>query len=209
MSDLVFYTNPLSRGAIVHWMLEELGEPYDTVWLEYDTDMKAPEFLAINPLGKVPTVTYKGAVVTEGAAICTYLAAIFPEKKLIPAPDDPRLADFYRWMFFMAGPFEMAWTVKSMGWPVSAENSRSLGFGTIDGVLATALSAVSKGSYICAEQFTAADVIVGSFLDFSIQFGIFENDTTVEEYVARLKSRPAYKRSDQICKERIEQPKKD
>lgn len=209
MSDLVFYTNPLSRGAIVHWMLEELGEPYDTVWLEYDTDMKAPEFLAINPLGKVPTVTYKGAVITEGAAICTYLAAIFPEKKLIPAPDDPHLADFYRWMFFMAGPFEMAWTVKSMGWPVSAENSRSLGFGTIDGVLATILSAVSKGPYICAEQFTAADVIVGSFLDFSIQFGIFENDTTVEEFVARLKSRPAYKRSDQICKERIEQTNKD
>jgi glutathione S-transferase len=209
LSDLVFYTNPQSRGAIVHWMLEELGEPYDTVWLEYESSMKTSEFLAINPMGKVPTVTYKGAVITEVAAICAYLAARFPEKKLIPAHDDPKLADFYRWMFFVAGPFETAFTVKMMEWPVKPENSKSLGFGSIDAAMATIESAVGDGPYICGDQFTAADVTVGSLLDFSMQVGMFENSPTIEPYIAHLKARPAYQRADQICKTRIEQTKQD
>lgn len=112
-------------------------------------------------------------------------------------------------MFFVAGPFEMAFTVKMMEWPVKPENSKSLGFGTIDAAMATIESAVADGPYVCGDQFTAADVPVGSFLDFSMQVGMFENNTTIEQYIARLKARPAYQRADQICKTRIERTKQD
>ncbi len=98
---LTFYTNPMSRGRIARVMLEELGEPYETVVLDYGTTMKAPEYLAVNPMGKVPAVVHDGRVVTEVAAICTHLAMAFPEKGLM-AEDT---ATFFRWMFFAAGPW--------------------------------------------------------------------------------------------------------
>ena len=130
MSEIVFYTNPQSRGRIVHWLLEELAEPYDTQWIDYGEQMKGAEYLAVNLMGKVPAIKHLGAVVTETSAICTYLAASYPEKNLIPAVGDPALADFYRWMFFAAGPVEMATTAKSMAWEVEEGKQRSVGFGS-------------------------------------------------------------------------------
>src|ERR687889_1443207 len=102
--SLTFYTNPMSRGRIVRWMLEEIGHPYETVLLDYGTTMKAPDYLAINPMGKVPAIKHCDTVVTEGAAICAYLADAFPDAGLAPPPGNPRRGPYYRWMFFAADP---------------------------------------------------------------------------------------------------------
>src|SRR5688500_9911678 len=115
MTDLIFYTHPMSRGRIVRWMLEEVGQPYETLTLGYDTSMKSPEYLAINPMGKVPAIKHGETVVTEGAAICAYLADAFPQKNLAPPHGDPRRGPYYRWMFFAAGPIEAAITGKALG----------------------------------------------------------------------------------------------
>ena len=118
MAELTFYTNPMSRGQTIRWMLEEVGEPYDTEILDYGTTMKAEPYLAINPMGKVPAIRHDGKVVTEVAAICCYLADAFPAAGLAPDPADR--ADYYRWMFFTSGPVEAAFTAKAMGWEVAA-----------------------------------------------------------------------------------------
>src|SRR5829696_3228999 len=110
---ITFYTNPMSRGRIARWMLEELGEPYETVVLDFGTTMKAPEYLAINPMGKVPAITHGDTIVTEAAAICAYDA--FPSARLAPPSEDVQRAPYYRWMFFAAGPVEAAVTNKSQG----------------------------------------------------------------------------------------------
>ena len=130
MSELVYYTHPQSRGRIAHWMLEELGEPYRTVWLEYGSTMKAPEYLAVNPMGKVPALRDGDIVVTESAAICAYLADRFPQRRLAPPPGDSARAAYYRWMFFVAGPLEMATTAKALNWQVPEGRSSMVGFGS-------------------------------------------------------------------------------
>ena len=94
--ELVFYTNPMSRGRIVRWMLEEVGVPYRTEILDYGTTMKQPDYLAINPMGKVPSLRHSAVVVTECAAICAYLADAFPGAQLAPPP---RVRGaYYRWL---------------------------------------------------------------------------------------------------------------
>jgi glutathione S-transferase len=135
MADLRFYTNPQSRGRIVRWMLEETGAAYETTVLEYGTTMKSPEYLAINPMGKVPAIVHGGTVVTEAAAICAYLADQFPAARLAPAPTDAARGTYYRWLFYGAGPLEMAVTVKAMGWLVPPERQGMMGFGTHEAVL--------------------------------------------------------------------------
>jgi hypothetical protein len=129
-NDLVFYTHPMSRGRIVRWMLEEIGQPYRTELLEYGTTMKAPEYLAINPMGKVPAIRHGGVVVTEAAAICAYLADAFPAAGLAPPREDPQRGPYYRWLFFAAGPVEAAITNKALGVEIPAERERMAGYGT-------------------------------------------------------------------------------
>ena len=114
MADIIFYTNPMSRGQTARWMLEEIGQPYDTEVLTYGESMKAQPYLSINPMGKVPAIVHNGRVVTEVAAICCYLADAFPEAGLAPAPRDR--ADYYRWIFFTSGPVEAAFSNKAAGW---------------------------------------------------------------------------------------------
>ena len=128
--ELVFYTHPQSRGRIVRWMLEEVGQPYRTEILDYGTGMKAPAYLAINPMGKVPAITHAGVAVTEGAAICAYLADAFPQAGLAPPLADR--GDYYRWLFFAAGPLEQAWTYKSFGFEPGPNQRRQAGFGHMD-----------------------------------------------------------------------------
>ncbi len=205
MSDLVLYTNPQSRGQIAHWMLEELGEPYETQWIEYGEQMKGDEYLAVNPMGKVPAVTYKGKVITECPAICAYLAAVFPTRGLMPAADDPALADFYRWMFFAAGPIEQAVSVRSMNLEPEQLNTQSLGFGTYEDTINTLEMALQDGPYICGEQFTAADVYVGSHVYWGLQFGMLEQRATLESYAERVQARPALQRMQQLNQQRMEQ----
>lgn len=188
--DLVFYTNPMSRGQIVRWMLEEVGVPYRQVLLDYDTTMKSADYLKINPMGKVPAITHKGHVVTECAAICAYLADAFPAAGL--APDISARADYYRWLFFAAGPLESAVIDRALNVAVSKDQQRMVGYGSYELTLDVMASAVSKGPYIAGDRFSAADVYVGSHLIWGLQFGSIARRDEFEKYVAGLVTRPAY-----------------
>ena len=197
MADLLtFYTNPQSRGQIIRWMLEEVGTPYETVLLDFGAGTKSPDYLAINPMGKVPAIKHGAAVVTECAAICAYLADAIPEAGLAPPPAER--ADYYRWMFFAAGPIEAAFTNKAMGWEASPERRMMLGYGTFDQSIAAIESAIAGKTFVAGGKFSAADVYVGSILDFMINFKLLEASTIVTDYLAPLRERPAYKRAKEI-----------
>jgi glutathione S-transferase len=193
--ELVFYTHPQSRGRIVRWMLEEIGQPYRTELLDYDTTMKAPAYLAINPMGKVPALRHGDSVVTEAAAICAYLADAFPEARLAPPPGDRLRGPYYRWLFFGAGPIEAAWTNKAMGFVVPPERERMAGYGRFETVIDVLEAAVSRGEYLVGDSFTAADVHVGSGIGFGMQFGMIEKRQAFERYCQRLSARPAAQRA--------------
>jgi glutathione S-transferase len=193
---ITFYTNPMSRGQIARWALEEAGAEYEQVILEYGTTMKAPEYLAINPMGKVPTIVHDGRVVTECAAICAYLAEAFPDANLTPAAGER--ADYYRWMFFAAGPVESAVTAKAMGLEAPADKAMMAGYGSFDATMDALEGAVSKADYICGGRFTAADIYVGSQVIWGTQFGTMPKRPAFEAYAARLTDRPAYKKAKAI-----------
>ena len=195
-SDLVFYTNPMSRGRIVRWMLEEVGQPYETVILTYDDTMKGADYLRINPMGKVPALRHKSAVVTECAAICAYLADAFPNAGLAPPTD--RRAAYYRWMFFAAGPVEAAVSAKSLGFEPSEEQERTVGFGSMQRVLDALEQAVKDAPYLAGNDFTAADVYAGSQIGWGMQFGSMEKRPAFVDYWERISSRPAKIRADEI-----------
>ena len=131
--DLIFYTNPMSRGQIARWMLEEVGAPYETRILDYGTTMKDADYLAVNPMGKGPAIVHDGKIVTECAAICAYLADAFPGAGL--APDVADRADYYRWLFFTSGPVEQAITAKQFGIEPEADQQRMAGFGSLPAAL--------------------------------------------------------------------------
>ena len=196
--ELVFYTHPQSRGRIVRWMLEEIGQPYRTEVLEYGTTMKAPAYLAINPMGKVPTIRHGGTIVTEAAAICAYLADAFPQARLAPPPGDRLRGPYYRWLFFGAGPLEQAWTNKAMGFAVPPERERMMGYGRFETVVDVLEQAVSGGEYLVGDSFTAADVCLGSGIGFGMQFGMIEKRPAFEQYWQRLSARPAAQRAKEI-----------
>jgi glutathione S-transferase len=196
--ELVFYTNPRSRGRIVRWMLEEIGQPYRTEILDYGTTMKAPGYLAVNPMGKVPALVHGNVVVTEAGAICAYLADAFPQAKLVPPPGDRLRAPYYRWMFFAAGPVEAAVSNKNFGFVVSPERERTIGYGNFDQVMHALEQAVSVGNYLVGDTFTAADVYAGSQIGFGLMFNTIEKRPAFEAYWNRIKSRPAYERARQI-----------
>ena len=196
MSDeLVLYTNPMSRGRIARWMLEEVGRPYRVEVLEYGTTMKAPAYLAINPMGKVPAVVHGGTVVTECAAICAYLADAFPDTGLAPAPGDPARGDWLRWLFFGAGPLESAVTNRALGVQVPAERKGMVGYGSLDEVAGALEGWLSTRPYFAAGRFTAADVYVGAQLGWALQFGTIASRPAFVDYVARIQARPAAQRA--------------
>jgi glutathione S-transferase len=203
--ELVFYTNPQSRGRMVRWMLEEVGQPYRTEVLDYGTTMKAPAYLAINPMGKVPALAHGDAVVTECAAICAYLADAFPQAKLAPPPGDRLRAPYYRWMFFAAGPVEAAVSNKALGLVVPQERERMMGYGTVDRALATLEDAVSQGQYLVGDNFSAADLYVGSHLAFGMMFGTIDKRPAFQQYVQRLTARPAFMRAQELDNALIQQ----
>jgi glutathione S-transferase len=196
--DLVFYTHPMSRGRIIRWMLEEVGAPYETVLLDYQTTMKAPEYLGINPMGKVPAIRHGDVVVTEVAAICAYLADAFPDRGLAPPPGDPRRGPYYRWLFFAAGPVEAAVTNKALEVAVPAEKRAFVGYGSFDEAIDNLERAITPGPYICGDQFTAADVYVGSQIGWGMMFGSIEKRPAFEDYFGRLQARDAAKRAREL-----------
>ncbi|WP_085425075.1 glutathione S-transferase family protein [Xaviernesmea oryzae] len=193
--ELVLYTNPLSRGRIARWMLEEVGVPYRTEILGFGTTMKADGYKAVNPMGKVPTIVHGNDVVTECAAICAYLADAFPEAGLAPPPAER--ANYYRWLFFAAGPVEASVSNRALGFEVPKDRERMIGYGTYADVINTLEKAVEANPYIAGDRFTAADVYVGAQLGWGMQFGTIEKRPAFERYFGRLASRAAAIRANE------------
>lgn len=191
--DLVFYTNPMSRGRIVRWMLEETGVPYETRILDYGDQMKTPDYLALNPMGKVPTIVHGDAVVSECAAICAYLADAFPEAGLAPPPG--RRGAYYRWLFFAAGPLEAAVVNRTLGFEVPSEQERNVGYGNFSHVMDTLEMAVSGSDYVAGGTFSAADVYVGAHVNWGLQFETIEKRAAFQSYHDRVTDRPAFRRA--------------
>ena len=202
MADLIFYTNPQSRGRIIRWMLEEVGVRYETQIVPYD-QLRSEAYLAVNPMGKLPSIKHGGHVVTECAAICAYLADVFPQAGLGPLENEK--ADYYRWLFYAAGPVEAAVSNKAAGWEPNEQQQRMFGYGTFDKVVAVLDELFSLRDYVCGERFTAADVYVGSHIMFAMQFNLLPELDSFRRYRERLSSREANKRATELDNQAIQQ----
>lgn len=204
MAQLTFYTNPMSRGQIARWMLEEVGQPYEQVLLDYGTTMKGADYLAVNPMGKVPAIRHGDTVVTEAAAICAYLADAFPEAGLAPPPAER--GAYYRWLFFAAGPVEAAVTAKALDKLAPADKAMMAGYGSFEQAIDALEYAVPKGDgWIAGPNFSAADVYVGAQIDWGLMFKSIPTRPAFEAYAARLRERPAYQRAKAIDGKLIEE----
>ena len=195
MSDLTFYTHPVSRGRVARWMLEEIGRPYKAVVLTFE-EMAKPAYRAINPIGKVPALTHEGKLITETAAICAYLAEAYSEAGLAPTVQER--ANYYRWLLFMAGPGEAAVVDKLMGLVPNAEQRRFVGYGNFDAMMAMLEIATTRHPYIAGERFTAADVYFGGLLISGTEYGSIPDRPSFAAYKERLVARPAYLRAKSI-----------
>ncbi|MEM7054786.1 MAG: glutathione S-transferase family protein [Pseudomonadota bacterium] len=195
-AELIFYTNPMSRGRIVRWMLEEIDAPYRTEIVEYGEPMKSEPYISINPMGKVPAIQHGSEVVTECSAICAYLADAFPEAGLAPSLD--QRAAYYRWLFFAAGPLESAVTMKGMALEVPEDKRGMSGFGTMEAVVNALEQALSNNEYVAGDAFSAADVYLGSQIGWALQFGTIEARPAFREYFDRISSRPAWQRAKEM-----------
>jgi glutathione S-transferase len=208
--ELVLYTNPMSRGRLVRWMMEEVDLPYRVEIVGYGPAMKSPDYLAINPMGKVPALVHRRfgeqMIVTECAAICAYLADVFPETGLAPEPEER--ADYYRWLFFVAGPLEQATSMKAFELSVPAGKEGMAGFGTLQTTLDALEKAVSDKAYIAGDEFSAADVYVGAHIGWGMQFGTIEKRPAFVKYWERLSAREAYKRATKLDDADAEKMKK-
>ena len=198
---LIFYTNPMSRGQIVRWALEETVNEYETVIIEYGEEMKGAEYLAINPMGKVPSIRHGDLVVTECAAICAYLAEAFPQAGLLPTADER--AAYYRWMFFAAGPLEQAVMARAMELDIPEEKAPMLGYGTFENAVDTLEGHFDRNTHVCGERFTMADVYVGSHVEWGLSFETLPKRPAFERYAERLMTREAHKRARAIDHELI------
>ncbi len=196
--ELVLYTHPRSRGRIVRWMLEEVGEPYRAEILDFTGSMKAPEYLTINPMGKVPALRHGETIVTEAAAICAYLADVFPAAGLAPPPGSRLRGPYYRWLFFAAGPLEAANTNKALGLVVPTERTAMVGYGSQERTLAALEHQLASSEYIAGDRFTAADVYVGSHVGLAMTFGAIDKRPAFERYWALVGTRPAALRAREI-----------
>ena len=199
--EIVFHHHPMSRGRIVHFMLEEVGVPYRIVLHNVDKkEHKDPAYLALNPMGKIPTLEHRGVVVTESAAICAYLADAFPEAGLAPALDDPARGTYFRWLFFGAGCVEPAVIDHILQRPPAARPS-TVGYGTYEDTLAALESALKPGPFLLGDRYSAADVYVGSQVVWGFMTKGLEARPAFTAYAARITDRPAFKRAAAQCEE--------
>lgn len=191
-NTMAFYYNPMSRGRIAHWMLEEVGASYETKILKWETlDQKSPEYLKINPMGKVPSLVHKDVVITENAAICAYLADVFPKSKMAPEINDPQRGSYYRWLFFAASLLEPAMLDKTNPRPGDLKSSQ-LGHGSYNDVVTTLEKAVAKG-YLVGDHFTAADLYMASNLEWFIFTKALEAKPVFTSYIKLCQDRPSHK----------------
>ena len=199
MEAVQFYTNPMSRGRMVHWMLEECGAPYEPHLLDFaKKEHKSAAYLEINPMGKLPAIVHRGVVVTETAAICTYLADVFPQHNLAPGVQDPARGTYYRWLFFAAGCVEPAVIDKMLGRP-PAERIGAMGYGSYENTMSTLEKALEHGPYLLGETFSAADVYVASQIGFGVRMKALEPSEVLRTYAERCTQRPAFLRAQEIA----------
>ena len=208
MAELMFYTAIPSRGAVVRWMLEEVGQPYDTTVLDLKSgEQNQPAYRAVNPHGKVPAIKYKGQVTTEVAAICAFLADEFPGAKLNIPVSDPRRGPYLTWLFFNPSAIEPA--MMDAKFPrQEAPPPTAIGYRGMDALLDVVEAALKGKTYLMGEQFTAADVVTGSGLRFGMGFGMIPKRPALVEYVGRLSARPAAKRAQEKDQVKDEASKK-
>ena len=196
--SLILYTNPMSRGRIARWALEETGAPYETRILQWGAEMKAPQFCALNPMGKIPVLDHAGTIITETAAITAYLADAFPEAGLAPPVHSPQRGPYYRWLFFAAGPLEAAITDKSLNLAIPPDKSAFVGYGSLELTLDVIENAVSATPYLAGDSFTMADLYLAAHLGFGLQFSTIAPRPAFQDYVARQMSRPAAQRANAL-----------
>ncbi|MFZ1091028.1 MAG: glutathione S-transferase family protein [Xanthobacteraceae bacterium] len=201
MAKLTLYHAAPSRSSIVRWMLEEIGEPYEIQLLSLSKgENRAPDYLAVNPMGKVPALRHGDAVITEAAAICAYLADEFPRAKLSVPLGDARRGPYLKWLFF--GPSCIEPAMMDRAFPRKEEARRAaLGYGDFDTVIKVVADAVARGPYILGEQFTAADVVIGSTLRFGMLFKLLPEQPEFTAYTGRLAQRPSLQRAEAKDKE--------
>jgi len=201
MAKLTLYHAAPSRSSVTLWMLEELGEPYDIHLLSLTKgENREPAYLAVNPMGKVPALRHGDAVITEAAAICTYLADEFPAAKLNVPIGDPRRGSYLKWLFF--GPSCIEPAVIDRAAPRREEARRGmLGYGDFDTTMNTVAAAVEQGPWILGEQFTAADVVIGANIRWGMMFKMIPERPEFLDYAARIAARPAAQRADAKDKE--------
>ena len=190
-NELVLYTHPMSRGRTIRWVLEEIGQPYRTELLDYDTTIKGADYLAINPMGKVPAIRHGDTVVTEAAAILTYLADAFPQAGLAPAPGSAERGAYYRWIFFAAGPLESAMIARALGFEAQGDQQRMAGWGSYDLAINTVEAAVAGRPFIAGDRFSAADIYMSATLGWGLQTGGIPQRAAFTDYVAIHAGRPA------------------
>jgi glutathione S-transferase len=201
MASLTLYHAAPSRSSIVHWMLEEVGEPYDIHLLSLSKgEQQQPDYLAINPMGKVPALRHRDVVITEAAAICAYLADAFPNARLSVPIGEPRRGIYLKWLFFSPSCIEPA--IMDRAFPRKEEARRAaLGYGDFDTVMDVTAAAVGAAPYLMGEQFTAADVVVGSTLRWGMLFKLLPERPEFKAYTDRLAQRPALQRAEAKDKE--------
>lgn len=199
-APLRFFYHPQSRARMVRWMLEECDAVYEPVRLEFGGTMKSPDYLALNPMGKVPALQHGNTMVTETGAILAYLADLYPEKKLAPALGSAERGSYYRWLFLVAGPVEAVSTAKAEGWLQNQTERQALsaGFGRFDDVLRSLQLAVAGKRYACGDHFTAADLYLASYIGWSMQEGSLPSLPAFQDYALPLLQRPAAQRANTL-----------
>lgn len=187
---LKLYSNAQSRGLVIEWLLIELGAEFEKIELAYHTEMKSESYLKINPFGKVPTLVDGDVVIYEMPAICAYLADKFFDQGLAPALDDPKRGLYFRWLFFAAGPWDAANADRALKVEISDEQKMHIGYGNFQDTYTALIQGLEQAQpYLCGEQFTVADVFVGSMLFWQLKMAEIESHPAIEQYINSIKSR--------------------
>ena len=195
MPTLTLYTNPHSRGTNVRWMLEECGADYDTVGVPFGAEMKAPAYRAINPMGKVPALTHGDTVLTETAAILTWLAERYPEKALIPEAGSDARGEYYRWLCF-ALHLEYAAVDRWRGVENNAEQRKAIGYGDFDTAFAVLQERLRGREYLIGDRFSALDLYYSGLLPWLIhRVQVLPAESVYLDYMNRHLARPAHQRA--------------
>ncbi len=198
MTEIVLYTHPFSNGRVVRWLLEEIGVPYRVEIIDLNAPERPAAFLAMNPMGKVPVLRHGDTIITETAAICAWLADAFPEAGLAPPPGSPARGDYYRWLFFTAGPFDTATTLATMDFTQPAFGNERAPWGSLDKVLATLEIVLADRDHLAGGRVSAADIYLGSLLEWAMRFGVVAPRPVFTRWCDGLFARPAARRAEAI-----------